>query len=318
MTIAYGIATAISVLFFVLYKVLIKQKEFWLKLLFACITVVNFGYFMLSLAKTVEFAIFANDVAYFGSVFLSMCMLFTILKLCGFAVNKRMATTLIILGCIMFFIVATSGFLPWYYKSVSIQTINGATKLVKEYGVLHNTYLVYLSLYFVAMIGAIVHSALKKKSQTQKIAGLLSVIVFINLAVWFAEKFGKWHFEFLSVSYLVSELMFILLYWLIQDYILIKDVPKYTTQQVSQLGVAINSMPMDAKLSKVLRGGGDDSSLTAREQEILELILQNKKRKDIATELMLSENTVKTYTRTLYAKLGVTSRAELFDMILKN
>lgn len=255
MTIAYGIATAISVLFFVLYKVLIKQKEFWLKLLFACITVVNFGYFMLSLAKSVEFAIFANDVAYLGSVFLSMCMLFTILNLCGFAVNKRMATTLIILGCVMFFIVATSGFLPWYYKSVSIQTINGATKLVKEYGVLHNTYLVYLSLYFVAMIGAIVHSALKKKSQTQKIAGLLSVIVFINLAVWFAEKFGKWHFEFLSVSYLVSELMFILLYWLIQDYILIKDVPKYTTQQVSQLGVAINSMPMEAKLSKVLRGG---------------------------------------------------------------
>lgn len=92
----------------------------------------------------------------------------------------------------------------------------------------------------------------------------------------------------MSVSYLVSELMFILLYWLIQDYILIKDAPKYTTQHVSQLGVAINSMPMDAKLSKVLKGGGDDTSLTAREHEILELILQNKKRKDIATKLMLS------------------------------
>ena len=57
--------------------------------------------------------------------------------------------------------------------------------------------------------------------------------------------------------------------------------------------------------------------LCTREREILEFILENKKRKEIAKELYLSENTIKTYTRTLYAKLGVTCREELFSLLLE-
>ena len=54
-----------------------------------------------------------------------------------------------------------------------------------------------------------------------------------------------------------------------------------------------------------------------REREILELMLENKRRKEIAEHLCLSENTVKTYTRTLYSKLGVTSREELYALLLQ-
>ena len=318
MIIGYGITTALSVLFFILYRILVKKREFWLSLLFACITVVNVGYLMLSLAKSVEFAIFANDVAYLGSVFLSTCMLLTIVKLCGFTVKKHTLIILLSLGAVMFLIIATSGILPWYYKSVIIEKINGATVLAKEYGVLHPLYAVYLGAYFVAMICAIVHSLIKKKGKAQKIAGFLAFIVLINIAVWFTEKFSKWDFEFLAVSYVVSELLFIFLYWTIQDYVLIKDAPKYSPKQEMQLGISITTMPMETKLSKVLSFVKESAPLAVREREILELILQNKKRKDIATELMISENTVKTYTRTLYSKLGVTSRSELYDLILKD
>ena len=52
-------------------------------------------------------------------------------------------------------------------------------------------------------------------------------------------------------------------------------------------------------------------------REILELILKNKRRKEIANELCLSENTIKTYTRTLYSKLGVSSREELYALLIK-
>ena len=44
-------------------------------------------------------------------------------------------------------------------------------------------------------------------------------------------------------------------------------------------------------------------------------ILENKKRKDIAKQLNLSENTVKTYTRGLYKKLGVANREELNNLL---
>lgn len=312
MIIGYSITTALSVLFFILYRILIKKREFWLALLFACIMVVNLGYLMLSLAKTVELAIFANDVAYLGSVFLSMCMLFTILKLCGFNVTKRLAIMLIVAGAVMFLIVATSGFLPWYYTSIRIETVNGATTLIKEYGILHLLYLIYIVAYFSAMIGVIIYSVIRKKGQSQKIANFLAFIVLINILVWFFEKFVDNSFEFLSITYVISETLFILLYWLIQDYVHQKNIP-----QIEQGETAITFMSVEQKLNKVLATLKHGTSLAVREREILELILQNKKRKDIASELMISENTVKTYTRSLYSKLGVSSRNELYELVLK-
>lgn len=312
MIIGYSITTALSVLFFILYRILIKKREFWLALLFACIMVVNLGYLMLSLAKTVELAIFANDVAYLGSVFLSMCMLFTILKLCGFNVTKRLAIMLIVAGAVMFLIVATSGFLPWYYTSIRIETVNGATTLIKEYGILHSLYLIYIVAYFSAMIGVIIYSVIRKKGQSQKIANFLAFIVLINILVWFFEKFVDNSFEFLSITYVISEILFILLYWLIQDYVHQKNIP-----QIEQGETAITFMSVEQKLNKVLATLKHGTSLAVREREILELILQNKKRKDIASELMISENTVKTYTRSLYSKLGVSSRNELYELVLK-
>lgn len=217
----------------------------------------------------------------------------------------------------MFLIIATSGILPWYYKSVSIESINGATKLVKEYGVLHPTYLVYLVAYFVAMISAIVHSLIKKKGEAQKIAGFLAFIVFINIAVWFIEKFTKFKFEFLSVSYLVSEILFIFLYWTIQDYVLIKDMPIVAQKKEMKLGVDILTMPMDVKIAKVLFFLKKGETLTLREREVLEQILLYKKRREIAEILYVSESSVKLYTRTLYSKLGVGSREELYALLVQ-
>jgi len=76
-------------------------------------------------------------------------------------------------------------------------------------------------------------------------------------------------------------------------------------------------MPMEEKIQKVLYFVRDGELLCTREREILELILANKKRKEIALELYLSENTIKTYTRTLYSKLGVSCREELYSLLLE-
>ena len=88
--------------------------------------------------------------------------------------------------------------------------------------------------------------------------------------------------------------------------------------KTERLGVDIATMPMETKIGKILFHIKAEEPLTAREREILELILQNKKCKDIAEEMRLSENTVKTYTRTLYAKIGVASREELNALLLQN
>ena len=316
--ITYAIMALIAIILLIGYCALVRQKEPWLLLLYICVTVVNVGYFLLSISKTVEFAIIANDIAYFGSVFLSMSMLLTIIRLCGFEVKKKIVITLAVIGFAMFAIVATSGILPWYYKEISLTFVDGAAKLQKVYGVLHPTYLVYLLTYFSAMIVCIVQSIHKKMIASQRHAVLLAAIVLGNIAVWFVEKFIPWDFEFLSVSYLFSEIILLGLYWMMQDYVHKRDVPSYSPAEKEKLAVQITTMTMEAKLAKVLTFVNDDNHLSIREREILEMIIAGKKRKEIADTLHLSENTIKTYTRTLYGKLNISCREELYELLIKN
>ncbi len=56
----------------------------------------------------------------------------------------------------------------------------------------------------------------------------------------------------------------------------------------------------------------DISCLSERERQVLELLLQGKKRSEIAGELYVSEETIKKQITSIYRKLDVTSRSELF------
>ena len=318
MIITYAIMAIIALILLVGYFAFVRKKEPWLLLLYICVAIVNVGYFLLSISRTIEFAIFANDVAYIGSVFLSMSMLLTIMHLCGFEVRKGLVITLGLIGIIMFLIVATVGILPWYYKEVELIFVDGAAKLKKVYGALHPLYLIYLVGYFSAMVACIVQSIRKRMIASQRHATLLAVIVFGNIAVWFVEKFVPWDFEFLSVSYIFSEIVLLGIYWMMQDYVHKKDIPKFTQAEKERLGVDIATMPMDVKIGKVLLFVRNGEHILPREREILELILDNHKRKEIADKLCLSENTIKTYTRTLYSKLGVSSREQLYSLLLQN
>ena len=312
MIITYAVMAILAVVLLVGYGTLVRKKEPWLLLLYICVTIVNTGYFLLSVSKTVEFAIFANDITYFGSVFLSMSMLLSIVKLCGFTVKKKMVIVLVALAGVMFIIVATAGILPWYYKEVTLIFVDGAAKLKKVYGVLHPTYLVYLLAYFGAMVACIVQSMRKRMIASQRHAVLLTVIVFGNIAVWFVEKFIPWDFEFLSVSYLFSEVLLLALDWMMQDYVRMDQIPVESGETPVAVEKEVARMSLAEQL---LQNCPISEALTDREREILELMLENKKRKEIAEALCLSENTIKTHTRTLYSKLGVSSREELYALL---
>ena len=318
MAIGYTICLIAAVGLLVTYSVVVKTKKFWLTMLHVCVAVVNLGYLLMSLANTVEFAVFSNDVAYLGSVFLSMCMFLTIVRLCGFEIKKAHVITCVSLGVVMFAIVASSPMLPLYYKSVDIEMIDGAAKLIKEYGVLHPVYLVYLLGYFAAMIGTIIHSVRRKKIGDTKLAGFMAAIVCINIVVWLFEKMIRWEYEFLSVTYIASEFLLLIVYWMLQDYVHKNDIPTYTPAEKEELAIQITEMTMEAKLAKVLTFVKEDTPLSMREREILEMVIAGKKRREIAENMHLSENTVKTYTRTLYGKLGISCREELYELLLQN
>ena len=315
MSIAYGIAAAIALLLWIGYIFLVKKKKKWLLLLYSCTFVVLSGYFLLSLSKTIEFALFANKIAYLGSVFLPMCMLLTIVDLCNIKYNKVLPIFLIVLGLLVFAIVCTTGYLPWYYKEVTLTHVNGGAKLVKTYGPLHVSYLIYVVSYFIAIISVIVYSLIRKTVGSQKYAILISGVVLGNIAVWFIEQKIPVDFEFLAVSYLLSEVVLLGIYWMIQDYIHKRELPS-AEEKVPV--VVVDTLTSAEKIKIMLARLPENTKLTLKEMEVLEELIEGKTRKEIAEKLNISENTVKTHTAHIYEKLEISGKQEMINILYAN
>ena len=167
------------------------------------------------------------------------------------------------------------------------------------------------------MIIIIFISLKKRKKESYKLVGLLITIVFGNIGMWIIEKIVSFDFEFLSISYLISEFVFFFIFSMIEDFAYVREVQSTTRILETNLSVEILSMTSEEKINKVMKNINTDNKLSKREVEILELLLENKKRKEIAEILHLSENTVKGYVRTLYNKLNVNNREELFALLAR-
>ena len=311
MAYAYGGIFVISLALLPLYFRFIheKQKEPWLFALFACICVVNLGYLLISVSKTVAFALFANKIAYLGQALIPMCMFMLIARLCGFVCKKSLVAALGALAFVIFAMVCTTGYLGWYYVSADLAFQNGAAYLVKEYGVLHPCNLIYVLGYFVAMLLLIGISLRKHSGSSQKLASFMLIIVLGNSGIWIVEKLIRTPFEILSISYLMSEFAFFFIYLILQDYIHIKDIPPVTENTPI---IVVNALTTQEKLQIILNSLPEGTTLSARQTDILEGILDHKSRKDIALSLCVSENTVKTHTGLLYKALGVSGREEIY------
>ena len=125
MTILYGITFAVAVLLTGVCIHVDRKRDAWLLFLFISIAVCNLGYFLMSLATQLDFALFANRIAYLGNVFLPFFMLMMIINLSGFRYPAYMPWVLVAINFLMLFITISGGFLPIYYKEVSFEMIDG-------------------------------------------------------------------------------------------------------------------------------------------------------------------------------------------------
>ena len=311
MSVIYGILSGISLMLLIGYGALVRKKEMWLLLLFASIFLVNVGYFSLSISKTLGEALLANRIAYLGSVFLPFFMLMIIADVCHYPVKKWVVGILLCINVAVFLIAASQGYTSWYYKEVVLVFVDGAAKLKKVYGPLHNIYFIFLFSYFAAMVGLIFRATKKQWVYSPKQAFLLLVVVLLNILFWLVEQMIQWEFEFLSVSYIISELLLLCLYSMLQD---IEEMQTLVQPLAAEEEPAREE---EKSLEEIVELWSATVGLSSREKEGFRELLLDKKRKEIAEALCISENTVKTHTSNVFSKLEVSARSELIEKVFK-
>ncbi len=317
MTTVYGIIFAVALVMIGAYFFVDRKRDIWLMLLFISVAVCDLGYFLLSASETLNAALWSNRLAYLGSVFLPFSLLMMIMNLSRFRYPKFLPKALIGLNTVMFLIAASGGILPIYYKDVSLGISNGGAYLIKEYGPLHNIYKVFLFAYFSAMVAIIIYTAVKKTVVSTKHSIFLAFVVIGNIATWLVEHLIGVGVEFLSISYIVSEGLILFLYGILQDYGL-ADTQRISDSAVEAAPENINATEIiksfsEKQIENIFNNWKTLDTLSQREKEVLGFILENKKRKDIAETLFVTESTIKKHTSAIFKKLEITNRTELFE-----
>lgn len=303
----YGVTCVVSFLLLVLCIIAHRKENPILLLLFIALSVTNLGYFALSVSPNLKFALFSNGVSYLGSVFLPVFMLLIIKDLCKVHVPKWLVGVMSVLGLTVFIIASSGGYSNVYYESVALDHINGATILEKTYGPLHPIYKVYVITYLLTMIAIIIYSFVRKSNKNIKVSSFLSFIVSVIIGVWLAESIIGSYFEYLSVAYVVSEILLLMFYGIIRDY----NNTLTKSQQVVKEPAVVYFTENEAY--KIISQCQLDNLLSNRELEVTKLLLEGKRRKDIAEELFVTESTIKKHSANIYRKLEVENRKELVE-----
>jgi DNA-binding CsgD family transcriptional regulator len=243
-----------------------------------------------------------------------LAMLLIIFEVCQVKKRKWVRIVFISISTAAFLLAASGDWLGLYYTSVDITSIGGMTKLVKEYGPLHILYTVYLLSYVLIMVAIICYAWKKQRLTSPKYIMLLLVAVLLNIGVWAVEQSFNEDFEFLSVSYIVTEVILLLLYSMLRDYGIVRPGGEVVSvQMLTQLNTQrITPGALPPGMEDMFQGFAEKiGTLTSAERRILNYYIEGHDTADIPDLAYISIHTVKKHNRSIYQKLEVASRDEL-------
>ncbi len=314
LSIVYGVVALLSVLLLISYFLFDKKKNPRFLALFCCVSTSNLGYFLLAICNSLAVAKVANAISYFGGAFSMLVMLLIIYDVCQMRKRKWLTWTLICISFVFFALAASGDWLGLYYRSVSLNIINGTTHLAKEYGPLHSLYALYLAGYVVLMLLCIAYAAKTKRLSSPKYTTFLLVTVLLNVGVWLVEQAINEEFEFLCVSYVVTEVLLLLIYNMLCDYGIIRpETGVLSVQMLTQLNTRqVDPHALPSGMEDMFRSFAEKAkTLSSAERRILNYYIDGHDIAEIPDLAFISIHTVKKHNRSIYQKLDIASRDEL-------
>ena len=123
----YGTTAILAIALLFLFLRLFPKKNPWFLMLFSSIAIVNTGYFLIAVSKTLEFALWANRISYLGSAMLPLSMLMIIFQACKLHYKKWAPYLFSVISFVIFLIAASPGYSTIYYQEVSLEIIHGVS-----------------------------------------------------------------------------------------------------------------------------------------------------------------------------------------------
>lgn len=208
----YGIAFIMSVFFFIfLVKIGQKQKITNFLLLFAAISIGNFGYYSICTASSLENAIRGNNLVYLGGVLVPILLFISIANLCRRPVNHVLLSFLVLFAATVIYYAFQIGIRTDFYSSVSLIRIDGVSFLEKEYGPMHSLYPVYVLLCMALGMWILAVSFTQRKKISYKVILTLFLAQIMSIGVYAGERMLHSRIEWMTFVYLLDEILILAL-----------------------------------------------------------------------------------------------------------
>ena len=178
-----------------------KHFDMHITLIFVLVPIANLGYTLVAHAQSLDMALTAYKVSYLGSCYLMLLLMLAVFSLCDIKIPRWIRIALVCVSTVMYFSILTIGYSGIYYESASLEVVDGAATLVKQYGPMHTAFIVLEIGYFCATFAAVVYSYFKKNQVSRKNLYLLFLTEVVAMICFFGGRQAVSGIELLAVAY---------------------------------------------------------------------------------------------------------------------
>lgn len=218
-TVFYGCVFIVSLLFSAAY-IYMWHKHFDVNftIVFTLVPIACLGYLMQGQAQTVGELTLALKIIYIGGCFLQLFILYSVFSLCKIEIKKPLRIMLFVICAMLYVSVLTIGYLPMFYKSISLEIVGKTKIVVKEYGIAHTFVYIWIVLLFTVSMIAIFYSWAKKRQVPRTIISLLVIPDVICVFSFFVGRKIFSRVDLVPLGYVIAQFVFLLIAYRVNLY----------------------------------------------------------------------------------------------------
>ena len=205
-TAVFALSLVLSIIFAYRWH---RHFDIYFTLIFTLIPLVNLGYVMRFLAKTLDSAIMAQKIVYLGGCYLIFFITLCVFRLCGIPIRRLGSTLTLTAVSAVYGLVFTIGYYPVFYKEVSFKITEGQGILLRRYGPGHTVFYLMVITLFCVSFAVIAYSYFFRNQVSRKILMLLFIPEAVSFFCFFGGRLIQDKIELVPASYAFAQIMYL-------------------------------------------------------------------------------------------------------------